>query len=248
SSRKDLGSLEIIVGTFNPSQNDKFFINPDNVDRWVKCLKSTMGSNINKVKTILFGNEINCAPYISSSSLPTILQNFKTALSNNQLGSIPITVSFNMLPTVSPPSSNPNKAYGYVDTVKNNWNKSWSKKAFVFADPYPDLPLNSAGTGAGENVYDKYNNMVQYWNTQDVDVYILETGAQGSSHNTTTVNVVNDIVDHLVVNNATPMFIFEAVNEPHKPASPNQQYMGIFNDTTNGITGLKTGITIPGIH
>jgi hypothetical protein len=236
-------TTEFMIGTSN---NIAWYSVQSNVQAFVDTLQSKFGTSITQVKTILVGNEINANGY-TSTQVSTIIGNFKIALANNKLN-IPVTVSFSNLPI----QSGDNYSDGLVASVISSWDSTWnSNKPFVFIDPYPDA--NGIGTASG--VYKWQYGVTKYYKTlhPSLQIFIGETGAEGSINNHATAVVVNDIFNQLnlqysSLKKTVPTFLFEGINEKLKPPSPNQQYMGLYFDSqrpSETDVYLKVTIVLP---
>lgn len=237
-------SVEAVIGTSNTMT---WYADSNNVKFFVGILKTKFGSSVGRVKTIMIGNEVNCIAQFNSSQLGIIVKNFRRALRANGLN-IPVTVSFNNLPVQSGDTLSDN----FVAAVVNNWDSTWNgNKSFVFIDPYPD----AQGIGNAAGVYRWQYNVTKYYQAKhpSLQIFIAETGAEGSGSNYKTVTIVNSVFTQLnlqydSVKKVVPTFIFEAVNEPKKPLSPNQTYMGIYTDTSAPKViniNLKQGLKLP---
>jgi len=237
-------NVEAVVATSN---NIEWYMSASNVQMFVDTLQNKFGSAISQVKTILIGNEINANGY-NSGQVSVIMSNFRTALATNSLN-IPVSVSFNNLPVQSGDTLSDN----LVGAVANGWDTVWNNnKPFVFIDPYPD----AAGINNAAGIYKWQYNVTKYYQTlyPSLQIFIGETGAEGSTSDIRTVVIIDSIFLQLnaqydSIKKTVPTFIFEAVNEPLKgTALPNQQYMGIYNDTSSPKSTnikLKSGIKLP---
>ncbi len=183
----------------------------------------------------------------SSYQLSTIVSNFKKALKKNEL-EIPVTASFSNLPT----QVGDTLSDDLVNAVTTNWDTTWnSNKPFVFIDPYPD----AAGIRNAEGIYKWQAEVTAYYQTlhPSLQIFIGETGAEGSSSDLQTQAVIDSIFVQLnaqykASNKTVPTFLFEAVNEPLKPSLPNQQFMGVYSDSNypeKVALKLKEGVTLP---
>jgi len=236
-------SVEAVIGTSNRIH---WFLDSNNVQMYVDTIQNKFGSAISQVKTILIGNEVNANGF-NSGQLKIIISNFNKALTKNNLN-IPVTVSFNNLPVQSGDTLSDN----LVNSVVSGWNSNWnSNKPFVFIDPYPD----AIGISSARGVYRWQYGVTKYYQTlhPSLQIFIGETGAEGSSSNSKTTIVIDSIFSQLniqydSIKKTVPTFLFEAVNEPLKPSSPNQQYMGLYYDSSipkNTTEKLKSGIKLP---
>lgn len=236
-------TTEFMIGTSN---NIAWYSVQSNVQVFVDTLQSKFGTSITQVKAILVGNEINANSY-TSVQVSTIIANFKTALTNKNLN-IPVTVSFSNLPV----QSGDTYSDGLVASVISSWDTTWnSNKPFVFIDPYPDAD----GINNASGVYKWQYGVTKYYKTlhPSLQIFIGETGAEGSSNNHSTSVIVNNIFNQLdyqysSLNKTVPTFLFEAINEDLKPSSPNQQYMGLYFDSprpSETDVHLKISINLP---
>jgi hypothetical protein len=236
-------SIEAVLGT---SCNRAWFLVPSNVQMYVDSIQSKFGTSISQVKTILIGNEINANSY-SKSDIATIMSNFKVALKKNKLN-IPVTVTFSNLPNQKGDALSDS----LVAAVVNNWDTTWnSNKPFVFIDPYPD----AAGINNAAGVYNWQYDVTRYYQNSypSLQIFIGETGAEGSTSDYATTVVIDSLLSQLTVQydsvgKTVPTLLFEAVNEPLKIGEPNQKFMGIYFDSsvpskTN--VKLKEGIVLP---
>ena len=194
----------------------------------------------------MIGNEVNANNY-SPSDIAVIMSNFRTALSTNSLN-IPVSVTFNNLPNQSGNAI----CDSLVASVVHGWDTAWnSNKPFVFIDPYPD----AAGINNAAGVYKWQYGVTKYYQTlfPSLQIFIGETGAEGSSSDSATVVVMNSIFrqlnfQYIKIKKTVPTFLFEAINEPLKPIQPNQQFMGLYNDSQNPQTtteNLKQNVKLP---
>lgn len=240
---KEDNNVELMIGTSN---NINWYMVKSNVQSFVDTMQSKFGSSISQVKTILIGNEINANGY-SVAQLDSIISNFKFVLDKEKLN-IPVTVSFSNLPVWS----GDNYSDALVNSVVTSWDKSWNdNKPFVFIDPYPD----AEGIGSASGVYQWQYKVTKYYKNKypSLQIFIGETGAEGSSANYKTAIAVNDIFNQLriqydSVKQTVPTFLFEAINEDLKAKSPNQQYMGLYFDSSvpsDTAVRLKAGIKLP---
>ncbi len=237
-------NIEAVIGT---SCNKSWYLVPANVQTFIDTLQSNFGSAISQVKCILIGNEVNANSY-SSGDISVIMSNFRTALTTNSLN-IPVSVTFNNLPVQSGDTLSDN----LVGAVVNGWDTTWNgNKPFVFIDPYPD----AAGIGSAAGVYRWQYNVTKYYQTlhPSLQIFIGETGAEGSPSDFTTTIVIDSVfsqLNHQYKNNnkkTVPTFLFEAINEPLKPSSPNQQHMGVYFDSSDPKkfdVRLKANINLP---
>lgn len=236
-------NVEAVIGT---SCNKDWFLDSSNVEVFIDTLKSKFGSSISQVKTILIGNEINANDY-SQNDISTIMVNFKLALKKYKLN-IPVTATFSNLPNQS------GDAYSdsLVSAIVNNWDSTWNgNKPFVFIDPYPD----ASGINNAEGIYNWQYGVTNYYQGiyPNLQIFIGETGAEGSQSNDATTVVINSIFSELnyqygSIGKTVPTFLFEAVNEPIKIGIPNQKFMGIYNDSSipkDVNVTLKKGIKFP---
>lgn len=244
SVTKENPKIEAVIGTSN---NLTWYSSQKNCDIYIRILKSCFGKSINQVKTLLIGNEINCVAGINSGTLSTIAQNLKKSLKKYRL-KIPVSVTFNNLPIQSGDTLSDN----LVGAIYSNWDSTWNNnKPFVFIDPYPDAP----GINNAQGVFAWQNGVTNYYQSiyPNMQIFIGETGAEGSSNDSTTIAIVNDVFAQLdsqfVLSNKTvPTFIFEAIDEQLKGLTPNQQHMGIYKDTISPgciVIRLKKGLTLP---
>lgn len=236
-------NIELVIGT---SCNKDWYSNASNVQMFVDTLQSKFGSSISQVKTILIGNEVNANSY-TASDISIIMNNFKIALSKNNL-SIPVTVTFSNLPIQKGDDYSDN----LVSSVVLNWSKTWNdNNPFVFIDPYPD----ASGINNAAGIFAWQHEVTEYYKTKhpSLQIFIAETGAEGSNSDSTTIAVIDSVFSQLTlqydsVSKTVPTFLFEAVNEPLKTGSPDQKFMGIYLDSSEpkktNIT-LKSGILLP---
>lgn len=223
---KNDNKVEAVLGT---SCNKSWYLDSNNVYVMVDSMKTQFGSAINQVKTILIGNEINANSY-QPSDIRTIMSNYKKAFKKLGLN-IPVTVSFSNLPN----QKGDNYSDSLVAAVVSSWDSNWNdNKPFVFIDPYPD----AEGINDAAGVYNWQYGVTKYYNTiyPSLQIFIGETGAEGSDSDFATVGILNSIFWQLnfqydSVKTNVPTFIFEAVNEPQKSGSPNQKYMGVYFDS-----------------
>ena len=245
-AKQDSGT-EFMLGTSNALS---WYIIPSNVQLFVDTMNYKFGSSVSQVKTILVGNEINCINNVTPNQISTIIKNFKVALAKRNLN-IPVSVSFNNLPIQKGDSFSDK----LVASVVNSWDTTWnSNKPFVFIDPYPD----SDGINNAKGVYAWQYGVTEYYKTiyPNLQIFIGETGAEGSGSDSATVVCVNSVVNQLIIqydsiSKTVPTFLFEAVNEPLKSNNPNQQFMGLYLDSSNPIKTnlvLKKGINLPLIY
>lgn len=236
-------SVEALIGTSN---NITWFLDSNNVQFFISTLKTQFGSSISQVKGILIGNEINANSY-SKDTLATIFSNYNKALKKNNLN-IPISVSFNNLPI----QSGDFYSDSLVACVVRSWNTSWNNNnPFVFIDPYPD----AEGINNAAGVYSWQYNVTKYYQATypSLQIFIGETGAEGSPSDYQTTVVLNSIFIQLnkqydSIQKTVPSFIFEGINESLKPSIPNQQYMGVYVDSSkpsDTTVHLKIGIKLP---
>jgi hypothetical protein len=236
-------SVEAVVATSN---NIAWYMSVSNVQMFVDTLQNKFGSAISQVKTILIGNEINANSY-TKNQIDTIMCHFKTTLKKNKLN-IPVSVSFNNLPV----RSGDVYSDSLIASVVENWDTTWNdNKPFVFIDPYPD----ASGINNASGIYKWQYNVTKYYASKypSLQIFIGETGAEGSSTNHKTTVIVDSVFNQLniqydSIKKTVPTFLFEAVNEPQKPSIPNQQYMGLYYDSSSpekiNLT-LKSGIELP---
>lgn len=240
---KQDASIEAVIGT---SCNQSWFLVPANVQTFIDTLQSNFGSSISQVKCILIGNEVNANGY-SPSTISIIMSNFRTALTTNSLN-IPVSVTFNNLPNQAGNAI----CDSLVAAVVNGWDTTWnSNKPFVFIDPYPD----AQGIGNAAGVYKWQYGVTKYYQASypSLQIFIGETGAEGSNNDYTTTVVIDSVFSQLnlqykSIKKTVPTFLFEAINEPLKPSSPNQQYMGIYFDSSDPKktdVHLKANINLP---
>lgn len=236
-------NTEFVIGT---SCNKDWYSNASNVQMFIDTLQSKFGSSISQVKTILIGNEINANSY-TPSDISVIMTNFKKALLKNNL-SIPVTVTFSNLPIQKGDDYSDN----LVSSVVSNWSKSWNdNKPFVFIDPYPD----AIGVNNAASIFAWQYEVTEYYKSKhpSLQIFIGETGAEGSNSDSSTVAVIDIIFSQLTlqydsVSKTVPTLLFEAVNEPLKIGSPDQKFMGIYsdsNDPKKTDVKLKSGILLP---
>lgn len=235
--------VEAVIGT---SCNREWFKVQANVQTFVDSLKSKFGSSIFQVKTILIGNEINANSY-TQSDIATIMTNFRLALKRDKLN-IPVTATFSNLPIQS------GDAYSdsLVSAIVKNWDSDWNdNKPFVFIDPYPD----ASGINNAAGVYAWQYEVAQYYQSKypSLQIFIGETGAEGSTSDYNTSVVIDSVFSQLTlqydsIGKTVPTILFEAVNEPLKPINPNQQYMGVYDDSNDPKTikvKIKNNINLP---
>jgi hypothetical protein len=236
-------NIEAVIGT---SCNRAWYLVPANVQTFIDTLQSNFGSSISQVKCILIGNEINANSY-TSGEISVIMSNFRTALATNCLN-IPVSVTFNNLPNQAGDTLSDN----LVGAVVNGWDTTWNgNKPFVFIDPYPD----AAGINNAAGVYAWQYGVTKYYQTlhPSLQIFIGETGAEGSSSDYTTTVVIDSVFSQLnlqykKIRKTVPTFLFEAINEPLKPSSPNQQFMGLYFDSSDPKkfdVHLKSNINLP---
>jgi hypothetical protein len=198
------------------------------------------------VKCILIGNEVNANNY-SPSDISVIMSNFVTALATNSLN-IPVTVTFNNLPN----QAGNLICDSLVASVVNGWDTTWNNnKPFVFIDPYPD----AQGINNAAGVYAWQYGVTKYYKTlyPSLQIFIGETGAEGSSSDSATTIIIDSVFSQLnsqykKIRKTVPTFLFEAINEPLKSANPNQQFMGLYFDSSNPKkfdVNLKSNINLP---
>lgn len=237
-------NIEAVIGTSN---NLTWYDSQSNTDKYIRILKNTFGRAIGQVKTLLIGNEINCVEGVNSSKIKRIAGYMKNSLKKYNL-KIPVTVTFNNLPVQSGDTLSDN----LVGAINSNWDSTWNNNnPFVFIDPYPD----AQGINNAQGVFNWQNGVTNYYQSiyPNMQIFIGETGAEGSNNDSTTIAIANDIFTQLdsqyVANNKTvPTFIFEAINEQNKGLNPNQEHMGIYKDTISPgciIMTLKNGINLP---
>lgn len=236
-------SVEALIGT---SCNKQWFSDSNNVQAFVDTLQNQFGSSISQVKGILIGNEVNANNYLPTD-IAVIMINFKKALRKNNLN-IPVTVTFNNLPNQKGDTLSDN----FVAHVMNNWDSNWNSNCpFVFIDPYPD----AKGINNAAGVYRWQFGVTRYYKSiyPSLQIFIGETGGEGCGNDYQTTVVIDSLFSQLTiqydsVKRTVPTFLFEAVNEPLKPSSPNQQYMGLFFDSSNPkvtTETLKANINLP---
>ncbi|MBL4709444.1 MAG: hypothetical protein JKY48_13485 [Flavobacteriales bacterium] len=217
-----------------------------NVDAWVAKLKSSFGSSVSQIKTILIGNEINANGF-TVAELNTIYANFKANADFMAL-KIPLSVSFSNLPVQSGNTLSDN----LVAAVSSNWDASWNGgNSFVFIDPYPD----ASGIGTPAGVFDWQSKVQTYYAAKHpkLQIFIAETGAEGDATDQTSVPIISGILSQLndqytTAKTSVPTFLFEAVDEQLKPGTPVQTNMGVYKDAAaaDGSTiSIKSGITVP---
>lgn len=240
---KEDKDVELVIGT---SCNKDWYSNASNVQMFVDTLQSKFGYSISQVKTILIGNEINANSY-TPNDVNVIMANFKKALLKNNL-SIPVTVTFSNLPIQKGDDYSDN----LVSSVVSNWGKSWNdNKPFVFIDPYPD----AIGVNNAAGIFAWQYEVTEYYKSKhpSLQIFIGETGAEGSNSDSSTVAVIDSVFSQLTlqydsVSKTVPTFLFEAVNETLKIGSPDQKFMGIYldySDPKKTDVKLKSGIMLP---
>jgi len=236
-------SVEALIGTSN---NILWYSDSNNVQTYIDSIQSKFGTSISQVKGLLIGNEINANSY-TQINITTIMSNFSKALTKNKLN-IPVSVTFNNLPIQSGDSYSDSLIASFI----RGWNPIWNgNNPFVFIDPYPD----AQGIGNAVGVYKWQYNVTKYYQAKypSLQIFIGETGAEGSSSDYRTTVVVNSIFTQLnkqydSIQKTVPSFIFEAINESLKPNSPNQQWMGVYLDSSKPSKTdiiLKSGIKLP---
>lgn len=236
-------AIEAVIGT---SCNRAWYLVPANVQTFIDTLQSNFGSSISQVKCILIGNEVNCNNY-SPSDIAVIMSNFRTALATNSLN-IPVSVTFNNLPV----QSGNYICDSLVASVIHGWDTIWnSNKPFVFIDPYPD----AVGINNAAGVYAWQYGVTKYYQNlyPSLQIFIGETGAEGSSSDYATTVVIDSLFNQLTIQydsikQTVPTLLFEAVNEQLKVGEPNQKYMGIYidsNDPKKTNVHLKSNINLP---
>lgn len=240
---KQDSKVEAVIGT---SDRIDWFLDSNNVQQYVDSIKSKFGSAVSQVKTILIGNEINANGF-NSGQITIILSNFNKALTKDGLN-IPVTVSFSNLPVQAGDTLSDN----LVNSIVSGWNSNWnSNKPFVFIDPYPD----AEGINNAAGVYKWQYKVTKYYKTlhPSLQIFIGETGGEGCDSDYKTVVVINSVFSQLSiqydsVKKTVPTFLFEAINEPQKPSSPEQQYMGVYFDSSKPSktdVRLKAGVMLP---
>lgn len=235
--------MEAVIGT---TLSKDWFMVQDNVNNWIDIIWNKLQLHVPCVKAILIGNEINANGY-TPEDLTAIMTCFKNAQKRHGM-TIPVTVDFSNLPT----SEGDPYSDSLVKAVVDNWDAEWNKGCpFVFINPYPDaIGINDAKgvfdwQGAVSNYYQKKYGLLQ--------IFIGETGAEGSSTESDGVKVMNEIFTQLdsqykVHLKTVTTFMFEAVNEGKKSDDPNQQHMGVYKDKDapdgSSIT-IKNGLLVP---
>lgn len=237
-------SIEGVIGT---TLSKDWFKVQDNVNHWIDIVYNQLGTHTSNVKCILIGNEVNANGY-TPEDIATIMTNFKVAQERYGLN-IPVTVDFSNLPVqVGDPYSD-----SLVKAVVDNWGDYWNSwYPFVFINPYPDAPrINNA-----KGVFDWQGNVSEYYQKKYPRLQILigETGAEGARDDAEAIVVMNSIFQQLtrqyVAHKMTvPTFMFEAVNEALKSDNPNQQHMGVYQDSEVPKNGkdikIKPGLALP---
>ncbi|MTI31773.1 hypothetical protein [Xanthovirga aplysinae] len=240
---KNNKELEAMISTTNSKD---WFKTQNNVDSWVKKLKSELGSAVSQIKTILICNEIN-ANGITASDINTIMGNFKNNADFMDL-KIPLSVSFSNLPD----QAGDTKSDALVEAVMNNWAPSWNGNyPFVFIDPYPD----AKGIDNPAGVFNWQGRVHDYYAKKypNIQIFIAETGAEGSKSDDSSEPLIEGILQQLDTQYSTnkrtvPTFMFEAINEPLKSGQPLQTHMGVYADKAGdqgAQINLKPHIKIP---
>lgn len=235
--------VELVIGT---SCNKQWFLDSNNVDVFIDTLISKLGSSINQVKTILIGNEINANGY-NEGEISSIMTNYKKSLSKNKLR-IPVTATFSNLPI----QKGDTLSDALVKAIVLNWDTTWNNnKPFVFINPYPD----AIGVNNAYGVYKWQDNVTKYYQSKypNLQIFIGETGAEGSRTNYNSKVVINDIIQQLniqydSIGKTVPTFLFEAFNESLKSDNPDQRYMGVYFDSSTPEKTkviLKSGVKLP---
>ena len=237
-------NIEAIIGTTN---NKEFFKVQENVNKWIDILWNKLQLHTPCVKAIVIGNEINANSY-TPDDISQIMTCFKVAQKRYNLN-IPVTTSFSNLPNQSGDDYSDSLVKSLVDNWDGNWNKWYP---FVFINPYPD----AAGINNAKGVYEWQGRVTKYYQVKypRLQVFIGETGAEGSVTDAAGVVIMNDVFNELdtqfTVNSGktVPTFMFESLNEGEKSLNPNQQHMGVYKDAAadkgEDIT-IKTGINVP---
>ena len=236
-------SIEAIIGTTN---NKEFFKVQGNVNKWIDILWDKLQLHTTCVKAIVIGNEINANSY-TPEDIKQIMTCFKVAQKRYNLN-IPVTTSFSNLPVQSGDDYSDSLVKAIVDNWDGNWN-GWYP--FIFINPYPD----AEGISNAEGVYDWQGAVARYYKPKHprLEIFIGETGAEGSKTDAEGVGVMNKVFSQLnkqydAHNITVPTFMFESLNEGQKPLEPNQRHMGMYKDAADdkGSTiSLKIGLNIP---
>jgi len=236
--------IEGVIGTTN---NKEFFKVQDNVNKWIDILWEKLQLHTPCIKAIVIGNEINANNY-TPDDIKQIMNCFKVAQARYGL-KIPVSTSFSNLPVQSGDDYSDSLVKAVVDNWDGNWN-GWYP--FVFINPYPD----AAGIDNAKGVFDWQGAVTKYYHPKHprLEVFIGETGAEGSETDQEGIDLMNTIFAQLKNqynwNNGVtvPTFMFEALNEGQKPLNPNQRHMGMYDDAPaadGADIKKKTGLSIP---
>jgi len=237
--------IEAVI-SLNPGMKTYLTVDSQITDYFTEY--STQFNDPGQVKAIMLGNEVNANGY-TATDLTNMMTDIKANAEYKKLN-IPLSVSFSELPTQSGDSSSDDMVKAIVDNWDDSWNGGYP---FVFINPYPD----ASGIGNAAGVYTQQANVQAYYAAKypKLQVFIGETGAEGATSDTDSEKVIISLLTTLQTQytassgSTVPTFLFEGVNESNKPGTPNQQFMGVYKDQTDGSKGaditLKDSISLP---
>lgn len=237
-------SIEGVIGT---TLSKDWFMVQTNVNNWIDIVYKKLGTHTSNVKAIIIGNEINANGY-TPQDIATIMTCFKVAQARYNLN-IPVTVDFSNLPVQA------GDAYSdsLVKAVVDNWGDHWNNwYPFVFINPYPD----AQGIDNAKGVFDWQGAVSDYYQKKypRLSILIGETGCEGAENDADGIKTMNEIFAQLTrqytaSRMTVPTFMFEALNEANKSDNPNQQHMGVYDDSEVPADGstikIKKGLGVP---
>jgi len=236
--------MEAVIGT---TLSKDWFKVQSNVNSWIDIIYNRLQLHTNCIKAILIGNEINANGY-TPQDIATIMNNFKVAQARYDLN-IPVTVDFSNLPI----EKGDDYSDSLVKAVVDNWGDHWNNwYPFVFINPYPD----AEGINNAKGVFDWQGAVSEYYQKKypRLSILIGETGCEGAENDAQGIVTMNEIFAQLTnqyrkSKMTVPTFMFEAVNEGKKSDDPNQQFMGVYDDSEVPADGstikIKTGLGVP---
>jgi len=235
--------LEVVLGT---TLSKDWFKVQSNVNGWIDIVYNKLQQHTSYIKAILIGNEINANGY-TPEDIEQIMTCFKVAQARYGL-TIPVTVDFSNLPI----QTGDDYSDSLVKAVVDNWGDWNDYYPFVFINPYPD----AAGINNAQGVFDWQGAVSKYYQKKypRLQVFIGETGCEGAESNADGIVTINEIFEQLDTQYTShamtvPTFMFEAVNEGKKSDNPNQQFMGVYDDSENPSDGsiimIKEGLDVP---
>ena len=261
-------NLQLVMGTYTSALAQGGYGSPWSgpgsmtssayTDKWVQMLITSFGSKQavkDHLQMILLGNEVDQAdnhpPDVNTyiGWFRSAFDNLSASLKKAGLGSIPVSTT---IAAYTRTDAGAPIAVGATQHIYQHWSSSWNGGAptVLFNDYTPSNEHGQFASPEFQPVIDYYKELYTKLGSK-LAPFVGETGYSSFYTLANEIKVYNQIKAWLngqFNNNArrtTPLFVFNAFDQPSKGGF--EQQFGIYadNPTTHRPTGLKPGLTLP---